>query len=355
MKIKDFLDKSMDKAGKLTAEVAETAKKVATGGVIPYVADKIMTKEETKTKPSLKSKYHKESKTSKIIKGVSNVSPVGRFLVDAYEETEKFKEINSAKNDINKAVNRAKILNIKTQMDLEKLGKLKAEILASFSEFSNCIEKFQERPEFASIQCNGVDLPTFTLKELETTSLDAKEIIKKVIKKQFSWASIAMVGKISILSTLAITAFPVFSLSLVASKFFFKKDSSEAEIWTEIENNKSQVESIIQRLSDVDNAILDYYNMMNRVHGYYTTYIDKIRCIVNKYTKPNSKKKILWSILDAKEQLEIKNCTLFVGLLYEMCKIQIIRVNKQSNKFTICHSDKNEMINKAEKIISTAA
>ena len=56
---------------------------------------------------------------------------------------------------------------------MDELGKLELSIIESFSDFSDAIEKIQNRPEFSPIEVNGVALPTYSPDELKQVSVGA--------------------------------------------------------------------------------------------------------------------------------------------------------------------------------------
>jgi hypothetical protein len=56
---------------------------------------------------------------------------------------------------------------------MDAVGKQELEILSSFNEFSNIIEKIQGRPEFKEYKQDGVDLPNYEAEELKKVSAGA--------------------------------------------------------------------------------------------------------------------------------------------------------------------------------------
>ncbi len=60
---------------------------------------------------------------------------------------------------------------------MDDLGKLELEILNSFDEFSNTIEKIQNRPQFKEYNKDGVKLPEYDKEELKKVSVGAGVIL----------------------------------------------------------------------------------------------------------------------------------------------------------------------------------
>ncbi len=288
----------------------------------------------------------------KIAKDVAKISPLGRLVVNTYDEIEKAKKINVAKKEINELNARAMKLYKVTQSDIEHFGQLKTDICSSFSDFCNCIEKIQQRPEFSEIKYDGVELPYLDLKDLETASIEAKKIMQEVVKKQMSWGGIALLGDLSMLSVVTFVALPCFSLSLLAPRLFGEK-TSDKEIWEEIESNKAKASKIIRRLSEIDYAVVDYCDVLELVYSKYELSIKDFQAIVTKHS--NAQGTVHWACLNEAEKLKIQNSILFVGLLYEMCKVQLLRVDKKNNSLKINSSSKYKMIKKAESVMSAGS
>lgn len=60
---------------------------------------------------------------------------------------------------------------------MDKLGKTELYILQSFSEFSDVIEKIQNRPQFKEYARDGVELPKYDKEELKQVSVGAGVIL----------------------------------------------------------------------------------------------------------------------------------------------------------------------------------
>ena len=56
---------------------------------------------------------------------------------------------------------------------MDELGTLEMNILSSFKQFADVVEKIKNRPSFAEIKIGNVDIPKFDPKELEQASVGA--------------------------------------------------------------------------------------------------------------------------------------------------------------------------------------
>lgn len=69
--------------------------------------------------------------------------------------------------------------------------------------------------------------------------------------------------------------------------------------------------------------------------------LDKMRNIIESYNE----KHVNWQNLSSEEQLVIENMVLIVGVLYNMCKVQLVQKSNSSEQNVINKAD----IDKAEK------
>ena len=63
--------------------------------------------------------------------------------------------------------------NNEANRNMDELGKLELHILNGFEQFSDTIEKIQNRPQFKKYDKENVDLPTYNREELEKVSIGA--------------------------------------------------------------------------------------------------------------------------------------------------------------------------------------
>ena len=99
------------------------------------------------------------------IAGVAGVSTGvhGAVKMKSANDTMKNAEAQHERNIANKS--------------MDDLGKLELEILNSFDEFSNTIEKIQNRPQFKEYNKDGVKLPEYDKEELKKVSVGAGVIL----------------------------------------------------------------------------------------------------------------------------------------------------------------------------------
>ena len=101
------------------------------------------------------------------VAGVGTAAHGAKKMKDA-NDTMKATESQHRRN-IEKFENQNKLTNEK----MDELGKLELKVLKGFEDFSNVIEKIQNRPKFEQYNKDGVSLPTYDKEELKTVSVGA--------------------------------------------------------------------------------------------------------------------------------------------------------------------------------------
>ena len=120
------------------------------------------------------------------------------------------------------------------------------------------------------------------------------------------------------------------------------KLSSKAEkAWEQMISNEQKINKICNYLFDLQRTAQRYNDTLLRMRSLYIKQLDKMRNIIESYKE----KHVNWYDLSLNEQLVIENMVLIVGVLYNMCKVQLVRKSNSSDQNVI---NKTE-INKAEK------
>lgn len=104
------------------------------------------------------------------IAGTAGVASGAVGAKKIYDANGKMEE---AKKRHNSNLSRFKKQNDKTTKMMDDLGKQELEIISGFDEFSDLIEKIQNRPSFKEISVGGLSLPKFNSKELKDAGIGA--------------------------------------------------------------------------------------------------------------------------------------------------------------------------------------
>lgn len=105
-------------------------------------------------------------------------------------------------------------------------------------------------------------------------------------------------------------------------------------------SNELKINDICNYLYDLQRTAERYNATLLRMRSLYLKQFTKMRNIIESY----SEKRINWYNLSMEEQLVIENIVLIVGVLYNMCKVQLVRKSNNSDQ-NIINKDK---IRKAE-------
>ena len=125
--------------------------------------------------------------------------------------------------------------------------------------------------------------------------------------------------------------------SCTGSKISSKAD----EAWEQMISNERKINDICNYLYDLQRTAERYNATLLRMRSLYLKQLTKMRNIIESY----SEKRVNWHNLSMEEQLIIENMVLIVGVLYNMCKVKLVRKSNSSDQNII---NKTE-ISKAEK------
>lgn len=225
----------------------------------------------------------------------------------------------------------------KVQLALEATGKTKLAAIDSFDDFANQMEKIQDRPEFSTIGCKGVELPVFTADDLKIISNNVALAIEGVA---YAGAGAGLGIAVCGLNILALgPGIFIGGIGLLVAGGHIKKKA--------IANHK-QAKQLAQ---DVNIIIKKYDKLADAA----TLLEQHISSVFTQYEKQMSKmkeilsKKTVWSAMSKKEQANIKNVILLVGMLFKLCKIELIV--KTNNVESICSEEVKNIGTEVESVL----
>ena len=300
---------------------------------------------------------------------------------------DKLKEAKNRNEFNNNQLNTA---NQSCCVAMDVLGKNELETLASFKEFSLLFEKIHNKPEFAEIKLGDLNIPSFKTEEINKVSVGASVLvgglggaalgtaggfaasgaatsavmalgtastgtaISSLYGAALTNATLAALGGGSLAAggggvalgttILGATTLGVGLLvggvifSITGSKISGKAD----EAWKQMLDNEKKIQKICNYLSTLEKTAQKYNNTLSKLRGLYKQYMARFRSIV---TKHEIDSKVDWNLLSKKEQMVIENTVLLVGLLYNMCKVKLVKKSSSSNN---ANAINHAAINKAE-------
>lgn len=302
------------------------------------------------------------------------------------QANDKLKEAQK-RNDSNNA--RLERMNQNACKAMDVLGENEMKVLSEFQVFSDLFERIKNRPEFTDIKIGNVSIPKFEGEEIKKASVGASVLIGGLggaalgtaggfAASGATTAAVMALGTastgtaISALSGVAATNATLAALGggslaaggggialgttilgaatlgvglLVGGVIFSctgSKLSSKADTaWEQMISNEQKINKICNYLFDLQRTAERYNATLLRIRSLYMKQLDKMRNIIESYYE----KHVNWQNLSLEEQLVIENMVLIVGVLYNMCKVQLVRKSNRSDQNII---NKTE-ISKAEK------
>lgn len=226
-----------------------------------------------------------------------------------------------------------------TEEILQQLGKTKTEAILTFKQFSDCIEKIQERPEFFESKKSKFDLPEFDLEDLKVVSNDLEMALKG--------AGGAVVG---ICMGLAVAVNP---LAIIASGFLFpgiilcvdgtKLTKKAADNMKQAKEIEKEVEKIIEYYDKLSNESEKLERAINKLTEEFRNAIARLEILVNE--KSN------WSTYTYKEKKFVETVVLVCMTLYKICNVSL--KENEEDSMSVNTDTIKDSVKESEKVIKT--
>lgn len=326
------------------------------------------------------------------VAGVAGAASVARGAAKAKEANDTMK---SAQSHHEKNMEKLEEKNKETSTDMDKLGKLELEILKSFGEFSDIFEQIKNRPQFESYSKNGVSLPKYDGENLKEVSVGAGVLlgglggaslgaaggfaaagattaaVMALGSASTGTAIASLSGVAATNATLAVlgggtlaaggggmaagaAALGVATLGVglliggVIFSFTGGKMSEKAdEAWSQMRKAEEKINMICGYLDDLKKTANKYYSTLSQVNGIYREHLNGLKSIVVMLGHKD------WNTFTWEEKKLTENTVLLVGLLYNMCKVELVhKSTKEDGINTINKREVETSINSAETIVA---
>lgn len=272
---------------------------------------------------------------------------------------------------------------------LDRLGNLELRILNQFEEFSDTIEKIQNRPVFKEFRQEGVNLPTYDKEELKKVSIGARALlgglsgaalgtVGGIAAAGATTSAVMAVGTastgtaISSLNGIAATNATLAALGggsievggggmllgsivlgaatwgvgiLVGGLIFDKagkhlSDNVE-EAWNQMKKAEKQINRICEYLFQLEIYADNYFYSLKDVYHKYLEYFRELSNIVNVSHKTD------WNAFTKEEKIITENTVLLVGLLHKMCQVNLVEKAENEEINTINQKGIGDILNNA--------
>lgn len=306
-------------------------------------------------------------------------------------------------NDVMKAANSRHEENVKkfetasetTSQAMDRLGKTELCILQSFSAFSDVIEKIQNRPQFKECVRDNVALPRYDKEELKQVSVGAGVIlgglggaatgtagglaaagattsaVMALGTASTGTAIASLSGAAATNATLAalgggaltaggggialgttVLGAATLGVGLLVGGVIFnftggKLSDKSFEAYGDMLQAEETINQIVGYLKRLEEISGEYQDSLSIVNTIYTEQFGQLKQTVESG-------KTDWRDFTKRERILTENTVLLVGLLYKMCKVNLVnKAIRDDEMNTINESAVYESIDSSKKVLAT--
>lgn len=295
---------------------------------------------------------------------VAGVAGVASGVNGAIKMKDANDTMKSAQNRHEKNIERFEDHNKMTTQKMDSLGKKELEILKSFERFSQAIEKIQNKPEFKAYKKESVEIPKYDAEELKKVSVGAGVLLGGLggaavgtaggfAAAGATTAAVMALGTastgtaIATLSGVAATNATLAALGggaiaaggggmalgsavlgaatlgvglLVGGVIFNITGGSLSdkadEAWSQMRKAEKEIDKICIYLDELRDVAYKYILSLEKVERSYKYNLNRLENIL--------RVKRDWNYFSDEEKLITENTILLVGLLYNMCKVELV-------------------------------
>ena len=326
---------------------------------------------------------------------VAGVAGVGSGIHGGVKMKEANDTMKVAKSKQEKAVALFDQRNSETTELMDSIGKQELEILKSFDTFSDIIEKIQGRPEFKAYKRDGVKLPDYVAEELKKVSAGAGVLLGGIggatVGTAGGFAAAGATTSAVIALGTASTGTAISSLSGVAATnatlaalgggsiaaggggmalgtavlggatlgvgllvggIIFNVTGSKLsnradEAYKQAKRTEEEVNRIVGYLDELSSAAKSFKISLTDIEKQYRKRLSTLDYVVNFSEKKQ------WYQFTEKEKQMTENAILLVGLLYKMCKSNLVIRNQDGDGINVVNkSEVNTIVKDANKILA---
>lgn len=332
---------------------------------------------------------------------IAGVAGVGAGIRGGIKMKEASNTVKSAQRRNEENVARLEDSNKRTMQTMDNLGKYEMEIISSFERFSTAFEKIKNLPSFNEIKKDNVTLSVFTPQEVKDAAVGASVLLAGLGGAALgtaggfaaaggTTAAVMALGTastgtaISALSGAAATNATLAALGggslaaggggialgtavlggatlgvglLIGGIIFSVAGSSVSDkadkAWDKMMENEKKINSICDYLDKLENIAKSFHSALSKVNDVYMNHLVKLEAIIEEQKKRKFfltrlfSKKVNYNKFSDEQKQITKNTILLVGLLYEMCKVQL--VEKTENSSELNKINEETVINQIEQ------
>lgn len=327
-----------------------------------------------------------------IVAGVTALGGAGAGISGAVKMKDANDTLKLAQSKMERCQNTVDSNNKATTAAMDELGKLEINILKSFKEFSDIIERIQNRPEFDEVNIDGAKLPKYDPEKIKNVSMGAGVLAGgiggAVAGTAGGFAAAGATAAAVAATATASTGVAIGSLSGAAAtnatlaalgggaiaaggggmalgatvlgastlgvgllvggiifNFTGSKLSDKADdAWRQANKAEDEADKICEYLKELRDTA-SYYNVnLVKINNLYIEHLNRLKKTVIYDGKTD------WRTFTREEDLNGKNTVMLVGLLYEMCKVKLVIKTNNSNGINEVNTEVYTEVAKAMKI-----
>ncbi len=282
-----------------------------------------------------------------------------------------------------------------TNKKMDELGAIELQILHSFDEFSNTIEKIQNRPQFKAYDKEGVKLPQYDKESLKKVSVGAGVLlgglggaaigtaggfaaagattsaVMALGTASTGTAIASLSGVAATNATLAalgggalaaggggialgttILGATTLGIGLLVGGVIFNATGSKLsdkadEAWDQMEQAEETINTACEYLNDLKSSAVRYISSIKKANAKYEEVFADVSYTVNTLNKTE------WSEFSAEEKCATQNAVLLVGLLYKMCQVSLVnKAETEEQMNSVNHKEIETSIKNADMVLS---
>jgi hypothetical protein len=329
------------------------------------------------------------------IAAVAGIAGVGSGIHGGVKMKDANDTMKLAQSKQERAVKKFETRNTETTNLMDALGKQELEILKSFDEFSDIIEKIQGRPEFKAFSKEGVNLPEYEAEELKKISAGAGVLLGGMggaaagtaggfAAAGATTSAVMALGTastgtaISTLSGVAATNAALAALGggslaaggggmalgsailggatlgvgLLVGGIIFNATGSKLsekadEAYSQATRAENDVNKIVAYFDELSTAANGFKESLTNVENQYRKRLSTLNHVVN------FSEKTQWLEFTEKEKQMTESAVLLVGLLYKMCKVNlVIKSEKKDGLNSVNKSEINKGVSDAKGVLN---
>lgn len=326
---------------------------------------------------------------------VAAIGGVGSGIHGASKMKEANDTMKSADSRHKKNIARFDETSEETNKAMDELGALELEILHSFDDFSNTIEKIQNRPQFKEYKKEGVEIPKYDKEALKKVSVGAGVLlgglggaavgtaggfaaagattsaVMALGTASTGTAIASLSGAAATNATLAalgggalaaggggialgttILGATTLGVGLLVGGVIFNVTGSKLsdkadEAWAQMKEAEQKIDRICSYLNDLKSAAIKYTKSLTTVRDKYNEIFGYVTYTVNNLHKTD------WNDFSKEERIATQNAVLLVGLLYKMCQVSLVNKAKDEDDMnSVNHGAIDESISNADSVMS---